>query len=411
MGLSGLLSLAALQALAACAADSEGSGRAHGLSVCGRGQSAGCVCADGQLPALTGCEAAPAVAGASSGGLAGAAGAGTPVNTAAASGSGGSAPAAVGQAGGAVTGTPGAPLMAAGASGAPTAPAGVPGAGMAASAGSPAGAGSAGILASAGMSAAGSGGLDPATACGEGGMMGKASSAGAAQGRGAGDVEFTVSAGNQLLRLQTTMEVPVKPDGNMTLFLWPGIEPLQGGANYNPIGTGVLQPVLTWGGSCAPGSPSTRVGDRWWISSQYVNPYTSDTKHRGCFGGPTMDVEIGEQLYIDMRLKEGTTIWNQAVTDLASGKTVDFDMDMAGQEQRWALFEIEIPTSTKPASDVVFTNTVLTFSKAEPKACQPSGRGTNDAFSTPISSADGLRCCVARLVLRAAGVAATTQDR
>jgi hypothetical protein len=274
-----------------------------------------------------------------------------------------------------------------------------PSAGSYASGGAPAGLGGAGMTASAGTSAAGGGGLDPATACGEGGMLGKASNAGAAQGRGGGNLQFTISAGNQ-----------VKPQGNMTLFLWPGIEPLQGGANYSPIGTGVLQPVLTWGGSCAPGSPPTRVGDRWWISSQYVNPYTSETKHRGCFGGPPMDVEIGDQLYIDMRLKEGTTIWNQAVTDQNNGKTVDFDMDMAGQEQRWALFEIEMPTSTKPASDIVFTNTVLTFSKSEPKACQPSARGANDAFSTPIASADGLRCCVARLVLRAPGVAATTSD-
>jgi hypothetical protein len=104
------------------------------------------------------------------------------------------------------------------------------------------------------------------------------------------------------------------------------------------------------------------------------------------------------------------TIWKQTVTNMANGKAVDFDMDMDKQPQRWALFEIEAPTSTKPAADVVFTNTVLTFENPEPKACQPTARGTNDYFSTPISSSDGLRCCIARIVLRAQGVAATTMD-
>ena len=69
-----------------------------------------------------------------------------------------------------------------------------------------------------------------------------------------------------------------------------------------------------------------------------------------------------------------------------------------------------MPTSTAPAADVVFTDTVITFEKPEPEACQPTARGTNDYFSAPISSSDGLRCCVARLVLRARGVAATTTD-
>jgi hypothetical protein len=243
--------------------------------------------------------------------------------------------------------------------------------------------------------------------CGQGGVMGKASNAGAAQGRGNGNVQFTLSAGNQILSLRTTLEVPVKPNGNMTLFLWPGLEPLQG-ENYSPIGTGVLQPVLTWGGSCAPGSPQTRTGTNWWISAQYVNTLGSDPEHKGCYGGPVMNVDIGNQLLIDMRLNG--TIWNQTITNQASGKAVDFDMDMKNQPQRWALFEIEMPTSTRPASDIVFTNTVLTFAKSEPKACQPTTRGTNDYFSTPIASSDGLRCCVARLVLRAQGVAATTMD-
>lgn len=243
--------------------------------------------------------------------------------------------------------------------------------------------------------------------CGSGGMMGKASNAAGAQGRGNGNVQFTISAGNQILRLRTTMEVPVKPNGNSTLFLWPGLEPLQGD-HYNPIGTGVLQPVLTWGGSCAPGSPQTRTGSSWWISAQYVNTLGSEAKHKGCYGGPIMNVETGDKLLIEMFL-EGT-VWKQVITNQASGKKVDFDIDMENQPQRWALFQIEMPTSTKPAADVVFTDTVITMAKAEPKACTPTVRGANDYFSAPLSSSDGMRCCVSRLVLRAAGVAASSMD-
>ena len=263
------------------------------------------------------------------------------------------------------------------------------------------------MMGSAGSPAAGSGG-DEVSDCGQGGMVGKASNDGAqTRARGYGNTQFILSAGNQILRMRTTLEVPVRPSGNTTLFLWPGLEPLQG-TNYSPIGTGVLQPVLTWGGSCAPGSPQTRTGTNWWISAQYVNTLGSDPDHSGCYGGPVMDVEIGDELLIDMSL-DGT-IWNQTVTSGQTGDAVDFDMDMENQPQRWALFEIEMPTSTRPAADVVFTDTVITFAEPEPEACQPVTRGTNDYFSAPIASSDGFRCCVARLVLRAQGVAATTMD-
>jgi hypothetical protein len=71
--------------------------------------------------------------------------------------------------------------------------------------------------------------------------------------------------------LHTTMTVPEKPPPSGTLFLWPGLQPLPGGKNYNPIGNGVLQPVLMWSGTCAPTAPSSYAS--WWISAQYVNTY------------------------------------------------------------------------------------------------------------------------------------------
>jgi hypothetical protein len=373
-------------ALAACGSDaSDASGGAD--ATCSAGQRSGCECAGGTAPSASGCALGSAGTSGGGAGARGAAGAAP----AAISGDAGRAPAVM-MGGAGKTGS-------AGASGA---------AGRAGAAGSlppMAAGGSGGMMAmSAGSGAApvadGGASMDECA----GGMVGKASNA-AGTGRGAGNVQLQFAAGNQIVRLKTTLEVPVKPSGNSTLFLWPGLEPLQG-EGLNPIGTGVLQPVLTWGGSCAPGSPQS--GKNWWISAQYVNTLGNDPDYKGCYGGDVMNVEIGDQLLLDMSLKG--TVWTQTVTDLETMKSVDFDEDLMNQPQRWALFEIEAPTSNKPTSDVVFTNTVITLEKPEPKSCQPTARGANDYYSAPVSSPDGLKCCIARLVLRAQGVAATTMD-
>lgn len=117
-------------------------------------------------------------------------------------------------------------------------------------------------------------------------------------------------------------------------------------------------------------------------------------------------MEIGDQLLIDMNLQ--STIWNQTVTSGMSKKMVDFDIDMDNQPQRWALFIIEMPTSSEPSGDVIFTNTVMTFE--QPEACKYSGRSGNDYVSAQVASADGTKCCISRIVLRAPGVMATTMD-
>ncbi len=195
---------------------------------------------------------------------------------------------------------------------------------------------------------------------------------------GYGSVEFSVSTQTQIVGLRTTLTVPAKPPASGTLFLWPGLQPLPGGKNYNPIGNGVLQPVLTWGGTCAPTAPSTYAS--WWISSQYVNTYGSYMGHTGCLGGQGMNVSVGDVLDIDMTL--GGTVWNQEVSDRQTGDTATFSIDMLGQAQDWGLFEIESDGS-KPVTDVIFTSTVLTMAAADAAACQPSARGTNDYFSAP----------------------------
>jgi len=223
---------------------------------------------------------------------------------------------------------------------------------------------------------------------------------------GNGEVQFQLATSTQIMELKTTLIVPAKPTTSSTLFIWPGLEPLPGSANYNPIGIGVLQPVLTWGTSCAPGSSTSPKG--WWISGQYVNPYTSDRAHYGCMGGNVIDVAVDDALDITMSL--AGTSWNQLVVDRQTGKTSSFDVDLGGQGQDWVLFKIEIPTQTKPASDIVFTSTTLSFAAADSAACQPSRRGANDYFAAPEVSADGTKCCISRIILRAQGVPATTQN-
>ena len=215
-----------------------------------------------------------------------------------------------------------------------------------------------------------------------------------------GTVYFISNTRTQIVRLQTTMIVPPKPPASGTLFLWPGLEPLSGSAHFSPIGTGVLQPVLTWGNSCAPGVEPPAYST-WWISAQYVNTLGSATGYMGCFGGSVMSVNVGDELKIDMQLV-GTS-WNQTVTDLQTGKSVSFSEDLAGQAQNWAMFVIE-EYSSAPVSEVTFTDTVITYGAADAADCKLDTRGPTDFVSVPIASTDGVKCSVAQIILRAKGI-------
>jgi hypothetical protein len=222
---------------------------------------------------------------------------------------------------------------------------------------------------------------------------------------GYGAVEFQTSTSNQIVALQTTLLAPSRPTSSTTLYVWPGLEPLPSAPKFNPIGQGVLQPVLTWGSSCGMSSANP---NGWWISALYVNPYTLDQAYYGCLGGKPIDVQVGDQLDITMSLKG--TMWSQVVVDRQSGQTTSYDIDMMGQAQPWALFHIEQPSQNRPTSDVTFTATTLTFAMPEPMACQPTKRGTNDYFPAPQISADGTKCCLSRIILRSQGVMATTPN-
>ena len=215
---------------------------------------------------------------------------------------------------------------------------------------------------------------------------------------GYGTVSFMANSKNQIVRLQTTLTVPAEPPASGTLFLWPGLQP--NGANFQPIDNGVLQPVLTWGDSCAPGT-QPRAYSTWWISGQYVNTNGSDPGYIGCYGGSVMSVNVGDQLDIDMQL--AGTIWNQTVTDAETGKSVTFSFDMMNQAQNIAYFVIE-EYSSAPVSEVIFTDTTITYGAADaPTASSPCAvRPTTSPF--PVSSSNGLACTVQEIILRAQGI-------
>lgn len=246
-----------------------------------------------------------------------------------------------------------------------------------------------------------------ADACGDVGWVGASSDQVTSRPRGYGSVQLAVPIDNEITRLQTTLQVPTKPAASGTLFLWPGLQPLPGGRNFAPVGSGVLQPVLTWGATCARGAPNDHSA--WWIAGHYVNMSGRARGRRGCLGGAGMTVDVGDELQIALE-RDDDGRWTQRVHDEQRDAHVDYAIDLREQAQNWAIFHIEIPTHTKPASDVVFTDTVIELAHAAPEACQPSVRGANDYFTAPHASRDGRLCCIERIVLRASGVAATTPD-
>ena len=261
--------------------------------------------------------------------------------------------------------------------------------------------GSGGNAGDAGTSGGNGGRAGAGGRAGTGGASGAAGSGGtgpnAPGGKitGYGTVLFWAKTPAQIVRLQTSMIVPAQPPASGTLFLWPGLQP--DGANFNPINNGVLQPVLTWGPTCAPGN-KPRSYSTWWISGQYVNTNGNEPGYTGCNGGAIMSVDVGDVLNIDMAL--AGTIWTQTVVDAATGQSVSYSLDMKNQAQNLAYFVIE-EYSQSPVSDVIFTNITITFAAPDAADCKVSMRGQTDYVSVPVPSSDGRTCFIQQINLRA----------
>jgi hypothetical protein len=289
--------------------------------------------------------------------------------------------------------------------------------------------GSAGAMAGAGAGGAGAGGAASGGAGGEGGSSEPVADAGMQDAGGMEDacgavpvgasqaatpkavvlhglVEYHTDPANEFVGVHATLIVPAEPPPTGVIFAWPGTQAFPDSPTLEPVGMGVLQPVLTWGQSCVPGALPGH--DTWWISPVYVNEESSIAELNGCHGGPVIEVNVGDRLDLDMRL-DGTN-WDQEVIDLDTEESTSFRIDLRGQQQQRTLFWIELKTAAKPTEDIVFEDIVLTMRDPEPEACALNNAGMNDYVSEARVSADGLHCCIDRIVLRAEGVPATTED-
>lgn len=215
---------------------------------------------------------------------------------------------------------------------------------------------------------------------------------------GYGTVSVWSRAPHQIVGLQTSMVVPPTPPPTGTLFLWPGLQPF--GANFEPIDNGVLQPVLTWGPACAPVA-QPRTYSTWWISGQYVNTNGSVPGYTDCNSGPAMSVNVCDRLDIEFTLSG--TVWRQTVTNARTNQTVAYDIDMQNQAQNIAYFVIE-QYSSAPVSEVIFTDTMITFDSADAADCRVYVRGKTDFVSPPTASSNGLQCSISQIILRAQGI-------
>ena len=214
-------------------------------------------------------------------------------------------------------------------------------------------------------------------------------------------IVFRARPPNAITALKTTLTVPDEPPATGTLFLWPGLQPHRAGAHFRPIDNGVLQPVLTWGPSCANPGDRPAPYSTWWVSAQYVNTFGKYWNYTGCHGGPLMPVRAGDKLVIAMTLTG--TIWTQTVTDRRNGRSVSFRIDMRGQTQHLAYFMIE-GIGQNPVSSVVFTDTSLTLAKPQLSACIPNKHQPGDprnVVSPPVMAARGSTCRIAMIELYA----------
>jgi hypothetical protein len=213
-----------------------------------------------------------------------------------------------------------------------------------------------------------------------------------------------VAPPNQIVGLQTTLIVPpfppVPPVAGAALFLWPGLISATNSVNFLPINNGVLQPVLSWGPSCAP-TPQPAPFSSWWIAGQYVNTYGSDPGYAGCFSGNSMLVAPGDVLLLRMALDAATGVWKETVTDSNTNQTVTYSINMRNQGQNWAYFVIEAWYGATINTPVLFSNTTITFQSPDTAGyCSVSqGAGNAYAMTPPTLQNSGTECLIGSIVL------------
>ncbi|GAB0105338.1 hypothetical protein JMUB6875_43160 [Nocardia sp. JMUB6875] len=175
---------------------------------------------------------------------------------------------------------------------------------------------------------------------------------------------------NGITGLQTNFVVPPEPTAKQgTVYIWPGLQPLSTGENYDRMGNGVLQPILAWtdGGGCSGKGPDGGSSNyhSWWIQGVYTNLEKDlDGNGRHCLTGEAMEVAENDSLHVDMILS-GSTVWTTTVINRRSNRQVTFDMDLRGQQQNMAVFAIEPWGDPIFEQNVTFTDTTITYEKPE----------------------------------------------
>lgn len=222
-----------------------------------------------------------------------------------------------------------------------------------------------------------------------------------------GTIIYSADPTNALIAASMDMIVPPQPAATSTLFLAPNLQPVAQSASFQPIGLGVLEPVLTWGGSCAlTPQPQPAQYSTWWISGQYLNG-GSYPNHTGCLSGEVLTANVGDTLHIVFQLTG--TVWLQTISNLSTGRSVTFSIDMLGQAQTQLVFNI-IQYNVPPAGDTIFQNIQFTAARPDAGFCVPDIMGITDAASAGVVSSDSRTCQIAKVILRARGVAATTSN-
>ncbi|KAJ3063876.1 hypothetical protein HDU98_000366 [Podochytrium sp. JEL0797] len=216
---------------------------------------------------------------------------------------------------------------------------------------------------------------------------------------------------NSYTSFTSTLTVPpipsVAPGTTPTWYYWPGLQTDSRSANYQPIGYGVLQPVLTFGPACHNvGTPPlvTQPYASWYVSAWYVNlSNTTLPGYRGCYSGDAMLVSPNDALVMSMQLS-GTT-WTQSITRKSDSKSVNYVLDMKGQGQNRAELVLELWNKAVIRDPVTFTDMTLTVANAEPAGnaffCNtqtPGNMKKNEVCSGVVLSADGKTCTVQQCV-------------
>ncbi|KAJ3240343.1 hypothetical protein HDU81_004011 [Chytriomyces hyalinus] len=233
-------------------------------------------------------------------------------------------------------------------------------------------------------------------------------------------------ANNSFNAFEATMVVPQQPVKPGSYFIWLGLESTSSSTNYKPVGNGVLQPVLTFGHSCAPNKDQiANPNGTWYVSGLYVNLGQDNNfpDAFGCKGGNIMDVMPGDHLVSSIARMSGSSTWVQTITNKGkacqsqsggvplskNGKdcSVQFSYDIKNQAQTFAILEVELLHNATVDFNVEFRDIQLSVDVRDSSAdsgafCSDAAvLGTVEKCTDIKLSDDGLLCKVHSCVFQA----------